>query len=103
VDRPGRGPSLHVGLCILEIHLPGAGSLKAKRQVLRSLKERLKAHFNVSVAEIDHQDLWQRATLGIVGIASARGPLEQTFASIQAEAERRIPGSILSSDVEFLA
>jgi len=102
VSRPGRGPSLHVGLCVLELHLPGAGSLKAKRQVLRSFKERLKGHFNVSVAEIDHQDLWQRATLGIVAIASARVPLEQTFASIQAEAERSIAGEILSFEVEFL-
>ncbi|PYT12538.1 MAG: DUF503 domain-containing protein [Acidobacteria bacterium] len=86
----------------MEIHLPGVASLKEKRQVLRSLKDGLRGHYNVSVAEIDHQDLWQRATLGIVGIASARVPLEQTFSSIQDEVERKVPGEVLSSEVEFL-
>lgn len=94
--------ALNVGLCIIEIHLPGVASLKEKRQVLRSLKDRLRDRYNVAVAEIDHQDLWQRATLGIVGIASARVPLEQTFASIQGDVEARVPGEVLSCDVEYL-
>ena len=93
---------MNVALCVIEIHLPGVASLKEKRQVLRSLKDGLRDHYNVSVAEIDHQDLWQRATLGIVGIASARVPLEQTFSSIQDEVERKVPGEVLSSEVEFL-
>jgi len=93
---------VNVALCIIQIHLPAVTSLKEKRQVLRSLKDRLREHFNVSVAEIDHQDLWQRATLGIVGIAAARVPLEQTFSSIQSEVERKLPGEILSCDLEFL-
>ena len=54
-----------VGLLALEIHLPDAHSLKDKRQVVRKLKERLRARFNVAVAELDHQDLWQRATVGV--------------------------------------
>lgn len=94
---------MNVGLCIVQIHLPGVASLKEKRQVLRGLKDRLREQYNVSVAEIDHQDLWQRATLGIVGIASARLPLEQTFSSIQGEVERRVPGELLSYEVEYLA
>ncbi|MBI4168904.1 MAG: DUF503 domain-containing protein [Acidobacteria bacterium] len=94
---------MNVGLCIVQIHLPGVASLKEKRQVLRGLKDRLREQYNVSVAEIDHQDLWQRATLGIVGIASARLPLEQTFSSIQGEVERRVPGEVLSYDVEYLS
>lgn len=94
---------MNVGLCIVQIHLPGVASLKQKRQVLRGLKDRLRDQHNVSVAEIDHQDLWQRATLGIVGIASARLPLEQTFASIQGEIERRVPGDVLSYEVEYLS
>ena len=71
--------------------------------VLRSLKDRLRQHYNIAVAEVEHQDLWQRTTLGIVGIASSRGPLEQTFAAIQDEIERRAPGEILECDVEFLS
>lgn len=99
---PGTDPALHVALCVVQMHLPGVTSLKEKRQVLRSLKDRLRDHYNVSVAEIDHQDLWQRATLGIVGIASARAPLEREFTAIQGEVESRVPGDILSCDVEFL-
>ncbi len=95
--------NVNVGLCIVQMHLPGVTSLKQKRQVLRSLKDRLRGRYNVAVAEIDHQDLWQRATLGIVGIASARVPLEQTFTSIQDEVESRVPGQVLSYDVEYLS
>ena len=92
---------MNVAVCVIQIHLPGVTSLKEKRQVLRSLKDRLRVHYNVSVAEVDHQDLWQRCTLGIAGIASARVPLEQTFSSIQGEVERRVPGEVLSCDVEY--
>ncbi len=70
--------------------------------MLRSLKDRLRGHYNVSIAEIDHQDLWQRITIGIVGIASDRRPLEQTFDSIQGDLERHVPGEILSCEVEYL-
>lgn len=52
------------------MHFPSAGSLKAKRQLLKSLKDRVRNKFNVSVAEIDGQDLWQRGTLGIAIIAT---------------------------------
>ena len=98
-DDPSR---LNVGLCVVEIHLPGSGSLKQKRQVVRSLKDRLRGHYNVALAEIDNQDLWQRATIGIVSIGSARTPLERTFESIRGELDRRPPGEILSFEVEYL-
>ena len=55
-----------IGLLTLEIHLPESHSLKDKRQVLRSLKDRLRGKFNVAVAELDGQDSWQRAVVGIV-------------------------------------
>ena len=100
---PVERASVNVALCVLQVHLPGVASLKEKRQVVRSLKDRLRQHYNVAVAEVDHQDLWQRATLGIVGIASARLPLEQTFSSIRGEVERRLPGEVLSCDVEYLS
>jgi uncharacterized protein YlxP (DUF503 family) len=54
-----------VGLCTIELHLPGSQSLKAKRQVLLSLKDRLREKFNVSVAEVAEHDRWQKAVLGI--------------------------------------
>ena len=97
------GPSIHVGLCVVRLHLPGVSSLKGKRQVLRSLKDRLREHHNVAVAEVEHQDLWQRATLGIVGIASARVRLEQVFEAIQNEVEQHVDGEVLDFEIEFLS
>ena len=93
---------MEIGLLTLQIHLHASASLKDKRRVIKSLTGRVRSRHNVAVAEIDHQDLWQRATLGIVGIAAARVPLEQTFSSIQSEVERKVPGEVLSCDLEFL-
>lgn len=59
-----------VGLCTVELFIPGSQSLKDKRQVLLSLKDRLREKFNLSVAEVDGQDLWQKAVLGLVCVAN---------------------------------
>ncbi len=59
---------MRVGILRVSLHIAGASSLKAKRQVVRSLKDRLSARFNVSVAEVGAQDLWQRAELGIAKV-----------------------------------
>jgi uncharacterized protein YlxP (DUF503 family) len=59
-----------VGLCTIELFLPGSQSLKDKRQVLLSLKVRLREKFNLSVAEVDGQDLWQKAILGLACVAN---------------------------------
>jgi uncharacterized protein YlxP (DUF503 family) len=59
-----------VGLCTVELFIPESQSLKDKRQVLLSLKDRLREKFNLSVAEVDGQDLWQKAVLGIACVAN---------------------------------
>jgi uncharacterized protein YlxP (DUF503 family) len=59
-----------VGLCTVELYLPESHSLKAKRQVLLSVKDRIREKFNVSVAEVGDQDLWQRAVLGMACVAN---------------------------------
>jgi len=59
-----------VGVCTIDLHLPGIGSLKGKRQILLSLKERIKNAYNVSIAEVDANDLWQRAVLGVACVAT---------------------------------
>ena len=59
------GPTVHVGVCRLSIHLPESGSLKDKRQVARSLADRIRNQFNVAAAEVEDHDLWQRLTLGV--------------------------------------
>ena len=56
---------MFVAVARFDIFIPHSGSLKHKRQVLRPVVERLRNKLNVSVAEVDHQDLWQRAALGV--------------------------------------
>ncbi|HKY34196.1 MAG TPA: DUF503 domain-containing protein [Candidatus Polarisedimenticolia bacterium] len=90
-----------VGVCTLAIHLPLARSLKDKRQIVKSLKDRLRRH-NVSVAEVDCQDLWQRTVLGIAAVAGSRPPLERLFQDILAEVEGRIPGEIVDRQIDYL-
>ncbi|NGZ01888.1 MAG: DUF503 domain-containing protein [Nitrospira sp. WS238] len=66
-----------VGLCTVEVNIPGSQSLKDKRQVLHSLKDRLRGKFNLSIAEVDGQDLWQRAVLGMACVANDGGYVNQ--------------------------
>jgi len=90
-----------VGLLSVELHLPGAQSLKDKRMVLRSVKDRLKK-FNVAVAEVEHQDLWQRAELGVVTISHSDEAVGRALESVVAEIERTEPGLIARTRVDFL-
>ena len=70
----------------LELRIEAAHSLKDKRQVLRSVKDRLRNSFNISIAEIEVTDLWQRATLGIVSISHSRDYLEGLMRNVEREA-----------------
>jgi len=90
-----------VALLSIELYLPMSGSLKDKRMVLRRVKDRLKP-FNVAVAEVAHQDLWQRAGLGVVTVASAEDMAGETLASALREIERVEPGLVVHSQVEYL-
>ncbi len=91
-----------VGLLILEIHIPNARSLKDKRQVLRSLKDRLRARFNVAVAELDHQDSWQRAQIGVVSLSNDRTHLEQSLRAVFDNAEQLLGRELVGHDLEML-
>ncbi len=64
---------MRVGICTIELHIPDANSLKAKRQVLKSLKDKIRAKFNVSIAEVDENELWQKAILGVSCIGNGNG------------------------------
>jgi uncharacterized protein len=90
-----------IGLVTLEIHIPDARSLKDKRQVLRSLKDRLRAHFNVAVAELDHQDLWQRALVGVVSISADDGHLAESMQAALEESERILGRDLISHEIEY--
>src|SRR5262245_30118654 len=72
----------------LELRIEAAHSLKDKRQVLRSVKDRLRNSFNISIAEIESTDLWQRATLGVVSISDSRDYLQGLRRNGEKEAVR---------------
>jgi len=77
-----------VGSLRMELHLPASHSLKAKRSVVNHVKERLRTRFNASVAEVDHQDLWQRATLGVAIVSGEAGVLDRVLRDILSMVER---------------
>ena len=90
-----------VAILHVEMHFPYAQSLKDKRMVLRRVKDRLQK-FNVAVAEVEHQDLWQRATLGIVAISTTTEHVEQALGAAADEIDRVEPGAVLRTEIEFL-
>jgi uncharacterized protein YlxP (DUF503 family) len=91
-----------VGLLTLELHLPEAHSLKDKRQVLRSLKDRLRGHFNVAVAELDFQDIWNHSVVGVVTLSNAEQHVEESLQLVLSEADKILGPLLISHDVDFL-
>ena len=71
-----------VGVASIEIHIPESGSLKRKRHFLKSIKDRVKNRFNVSIAEVDHNELWQRATLGVSVVTNQRHFANQILSAV---------------------
>jgi hypothetical protein len=89
----------------LELRIEAAQSLKDKRQVLRSLKDRLRASFNVSVAELDPSNLWNQATVGVVAISHSRDYLDGLMKNVERAAARianNHGAEITDSFMEFL-
>lgn len=90
-----------VGVLTLEISIPYSHSLKEKRAVVRKVRDRLRARFNVAVAELDHQDAWQLATLGIVSISNSRPLLEDVLRQALADSENILGGDVAYHEFEF--
>ena len=91
-----------VGLLTLELQIQHAHSLKDKRQVIRSLKDRIRSRFNAAVAEVDHQDSWQRATIAVVTVSGDRPYAEELLQKVEEEAARVLGVDLVSAEVEFL-
>ena len=92
---------MRVAVLHVELHIPYSQSLKDKRMVLRRIKDRLQK-FNVAVAEIEHQDAWQRATLAVVGVSTTTLHVEQELSAAAAEIERVEPGMVSRTEIEYL-
>ncbi len=77
-----------IAFLTLELRIEAAHSLKDKRQVVRSLKDKLRASFNISVAELDATDLWQRATIGVVSISDSQDYLRGLMENVERSATK---------------
>jgi hypothetical protein len=80
----------------IELHLPGVGSLKEKRGILKSLMARLRKTFNIAIAEVDLQDVWQSASIGVALVSNQANHAEAMLENILHWIERNRP------DVEIL-
>jgi uncharacterized protein len=71
-----------VGVLRIELFIPSGDSLKTKRFAIRSIKERLRSRFNVSVAEVDNNDKWQRASLGVAAVSNESRHIESVMGNV---------------------
>jgi uncharacterized protein YlxP (DUF503 family) len=94
---------MHIGVCTIDLRLPGNSSLKGKRSVIKSIVARVGREFNVSIAEVDAQDQWQRAVLGVACVSSsasyAHGQLERVVQWIE---NNRPDVELLAYQIEFV-
>jgi hypothetical protein len=93
---------LIVGTCKIEIHIPGVNSLKAKRHVLEGIKVRVRSKFNVSLAEVDKQDIHQRATIALACVAATRRYANQILTRAIHLIEKNPDVLIVDYEIEML-
>jgi len=91
-----------IGVVTFEIVLENSHSLKDKRHVVKSLKDRLRVKFNVAVAEIEAQDLWQRAVVAAVTVSSDQSHAEKVLQSVEEEAAALLGPELVRATVEWL-
>jgi uncharacterized protein YlxP (DUF503 family) len=91
-----------VGLLTLELHVPEANSLKSKRAVVKSLIDRIKNKFNVSVAEVDAQNLWQRCIIGIAFVSNETVMINRVFEKIRTQVLSTHSVELIDSTMEML-
>ena len=94
-------PTAHIGILSLELYLPSSGSLKSKRRVLKSLKDRVRSQFNVSIAEIGELDKWQKAVIGICVIGNDKSHLDRSLQNILSFADGIREFEVVDYKIEF--
>jgi len=94
---------MNVGVCRMSLRLPENLSLKGKRQVLKSITTQVKNKFNVSIAEVDDQDLWQLATLGICCVSNNKRYTNEVLSKVVGFiTNSRFEIEILNYEIEIL-
>ena len=91
-----------IGIVTLDFHLPMCHSLKSKRLVLKSLKEKLSNRFNISIAEVDYLDVWQRTQLAVVTVSKQKRRANEILSRIVNLAGRESEAVLIRTDMQFL-
>ena len=91
-----------IGVLTLDLHVLHSHSLKDKRQVVKSLKDRLRERFNISVAEIDALDSWQHAVVAAVTVSNDRAHAEQLLQAVERFSADLLGGTLIDSNTEWL-
>jgi uncharacterized protein YlxP (DUF503 family) len=86
---------MFVGIVRIELHMPGSRSLKDKRSIVRALKDRIRERMQAAVAEVDHQDLWQRAALGVAVVSGENSQVAEMLQSVRSIVESRPDAQVL--------
>ena len=93
---------MKIGLLRIHFHIAEAQSLKQKRQVMRSIKDRLRNQFNVAVAEIGSNDLWQIGELAVVTVANEHRFVDSMLQKINNYFEEQLPIRVIEGRIEIL-
>ena len=93
---------MFVGVLRLTLHLPEPGSLKSKRHLLRSAIDRVKARYNVSIAEVGENDLWQRSQVGVAAVSNDHAFVNETLDKVADFIASMHGGQILVTDRQLL-
>ena len=91
-----------VAVGTVALHLPEVDSLKGKRHVLNGLKEKVRQRFEVSVAEVDHHDAWQRATLAVACVSGDSRHANEVVSKALAFIESTVDGHVIDVQTEIL-
>jgi len=94
---------MNTGICKVKLHLRESQSLKDKRRILKSIVSRLRNQYNVSIAEVDDQDLWQLATLGVTCVSNHNQHVDETLSKVMNFIVHNYPDlEVVNHEIEIL-
>lgn len=90
-----------IGTCLVDLRIPGCRSLKEKRQVVKALKDSVRRKYNISIAELDHQETWQRALIGVAAVSSDTRFANQVISKVINEIESNAKVEVIDYRLEM--
>ncbi|HJU57407.1 MAG TPA: DUF503 domain-containing protein [Actinomycetota bacterium] len=88
-----------VALARFDLRIPGCGSLKEKRHVVKTLTNGIRSKFNVAIAEVDHHDLWQRTAIGVAAVAGEQYHARKVLHEVERLVERWAEVEMIGTDI----